>query len=204
MASTVSVVWLPHTHFCPLSYFSSDSSKPPDLPSLKVQPDLSPSPDPRPSDQTKPPSKLIEEISSTTVSEEGPARPDYGLTLKAWDAGLGRAVCVIVSLPGVKSVRDIALDVAKVRLPCYTVQKKLHNYNYLCTVHRLRHSTVRRTRGKLHLNFVSPVCTQDTLSLMVEGHYQLSVKLPALVNEDSTKAAFKTKTATLTVTMPCL
>ena len=45
---------------------------------------------------------------------------------------------------------------------------------------------------------------QDTLSLVVKDRYELVVKLPAQVDEDSTKARFNTKIAMLTITMPCL
>ncbi len=74
------------------------------LPTLKLRPDSTPS------NQTK--SKLIEEISSTPVPAV--CEPGYTLTVREMEGGLGRAVCAVVTLPGVKSVTDIALDVSKV------------------------------------------------------------------------------------------
>ena len=74
------------------------------LPTLKVRPDSAPS------NQTKP--KLIEEISSNPVPAV--CKPNYTLTVRETEVGLGKAVCAVVTLPGVKSVTDITLDVSKV------------------------------------------------------------------------------------------
>ncbi len=57
---------------------------------------------------------------------------------------------------------------------------------------------------KFHNNIIIIMLSmQDSLSLSVEGLYELSVKLPAPVSEEKTKAAFKPKTGTLSITMPC-
>ena len=71
--------------------------------------------------------------------------------------------------------------------------------NHLC-IQSIEFDTVQKEEASLYAHGT------HSLWSPVDGCYQLSVKLPALiqVNEDSSKAAFKTKTAILTVTMPCL
>jgi len=45
---------------------------------------------------------------------------------------------------------------------------------------------------------------QRDIHLSVGMQYRLTVRLPAVVNENMTKATFNSRTSTLSVTIPCL
>lgn len=67
------------------------------------------------------------------------------MTVRDCEGGLGRAVCIVVSLPGVRSAKEITLDVAKVGSYLSTC---------ICTVHVCTWRNHQSLLGILHVQVV--------------------------------------------------
>lgn len=82
------------------------------------------------------------------MTQPSQCRPEYTMTVRDCEGGLGRAVCIVVSLPGVRSAKEITLDVAKVGSYLSTC---------ICTVHvctSRTHQSMIPYLGILHVQVV--------------------------------------------------